>query len=81
MNVPDTEVRLELVKSSYLIEGYIPTIRDVYLENGFIRETEKYERLVQRVFATDWFRSSGRKMSSFVIVSSNGEKVGGLWAA
>lgn len=35
-NVPDSEMRLTLAKSGYLVGGNIPTLRDVYLKKRCI---------------------------------------------
>lgn len=43
-SVSDMEVRLTFVKPRYLMGEHIPTIRDVDLGTGFIREPVKYKK-------------------------------------
>lgn len=63
--VLDTEMPLASVKSGYLIEGYILTIRDVDLKIELIRDAIKYKSKFQRVFLTDTFSSSVDKRKRF----------------
>lgn len=55
-----------------MLGGYIPTLGNVNLERGCIREAGWYTRRMQRVFAADSFRADGEKRNSFLPVSSGG---------
>lgn len=79
INIFDTEVKLPLVKSGYMMERFIPTIQDVDSEKRFIREPVRYERRVQRIFATDRLKSSGDNRNNFVLCCGGGENGCGLW--
>lgn len=70
-------MQLPLLNSEYLVGGYIPTVRDVHLDNGSIRERVKCEQRVQRVFLMDRLWSSDVKKNSFVLFSGIEEKEGG----
>lgn len=59
--------------------SYIPTIKYVNLDEGFIKEPVKYNKTSQSIF-TDSF-GSGDKRERFVLVSDGGEEGGGLWVA
>lgn len=78
INLPDTRVCITLVKSVYLMGAYFPTIQDVHLQKGLIRELVKYRRRSQRVFATDKLGPSRDKGNSFVLESRGEEKGGKL---
>lgn len=44
----DAEVRLMFVESKYMMGRYTPTVLDIDLGKGFIRELEKYGRNFHR---------------------------------
>lgn len=77
----NTKVRLAFMRSGYQMGGYILTIQDVVLDNGFIRGPIEHIRRVQRVFATNRFDSSLVKKNSFVPVWGGREEGRGLWNA
>lgn len=52
----------------------------VDLKKGFARAPIKYERVVQRVFETDSFETSGDTRNSFVLSSGGGDEGCSLWA-
>lgn len=43
-NVPDSEIRLAFVKSEYLPDWYIPTVRNVDLPICYFREQGEYTK-------------------------------------
>lgn len=77
--VSDTKVRLSFVKSGYLKQEYIPTVRYFYLDSKFIiRNPVECEIGAQRVLGMDSLRFSGVQRNMFVPVSGAKEYVGGL---
>lgn len=54
VNASNRKVRLKVLKSGYLMEEYIPTIRSADVERGFIREPVKYKKGFR-----EYFRKTG----------------------
>lgn len=77
-SIPDTKVRPVFVRSGYLMKGYTPTILNVDVDEGLIKETVDYEGTVQRVFKTDRFGFSRDRLNSFVLASCSEEEGVGL---
>lgn len=70
-----------LLNFQYMIEGHIWKMRYVDLDNGFIRESQKYEIIVLSVVETDRPVSSGNMKISILLVYGEDKEKGGQWVA
>lgn len=78
-SVPGTEVRLMIMKSRYMMRGYVSRMMEVELEKVFSRVPVTYGRRLQTVFATHIFDSAVDKKNSLVLVCSGGKRSVSLW--
>lgn len=74
----EKEVSLSFLKSGYMIGGYIPMVRDVYLETGFITEWVRYTKNFCSVYPNGNYCSFGYKKHGFELLSGIEEKDGGV---
>lgn len=50
-------MQLAFLKSRYMMDAYLPTMRDTTFEKRFITEPMKYGRILQKAFVTNVFAS------------------------
>lgn len=63
-----------------MIDGYTLIMRDVGLEEEFMRESVEWERRLHTAIVTDGFRSSGKRRKRFLLVAGGGEEGGEPWS-
>lgn len=82
MSCQNEELCLLFVSSEHLLGGHLASLKDVDVKKKMIKEPVPYERLLQRVFATNSFGLCGIRAKSLVLMRRGDlNRSIGLWVA
>ena len=77
--IHDMDISVTVVKSAYVMGGYVPDADDFDPHSGMLRPTNVSRHKQQRVFATSSFGPAKRSQYSFVVISGTADDYRTIW--